>query len=146
MSTRRGYFLGKSSVLTFSDLTFFSVNICCSNFQCVRGWTRYAQKWTLFSKIWNLGVPPSPISPSGGGADGLMENLNFCFTKLTLGPCRFFQGASLPRKVCIFEEISTSTFQKYILLMRCDVCEKSYERLKSIGFLLKMGFGKKIPT
>ena len=48
--------------LTFPDLTFFSLNIFCSNFQGVRGCTRQAQKCTLLVKIENLKAPPPPIT------------------------------------------------------------------------------------
>jgi hypothetical protein len=68
-----------------------------------------------------------------------IENPDFRPTPPTSHPCTFFQSGPFPLKVCIFEEISTSTFQKYIVLLGGDVCEKSCDRLKTIEFERKSG-------
>ena len=63
-----------------------------------------------------------------------IEDLDFRLRSPTSTPCRFVQSGPLRTKVYVFEEISMRAFQKYILLICCDVCEKSYDRLKTIDF------------
>ena len=59
---------------------------------------------------------------------GLVQigDLVFRLRSLTSTPCRFFQSGPLPLKVYVFEEISTSTFQKYILFYVFNLSERIY--------------------
>ena len=88
---------------------------------------------------WSSGPAKIPLDRPKSSSDhfwvyGVMRNLRFCSTQVTLYPCRFSQSNRYPNKVGVFEEISISTFQKYILLIGCEVCEKSCDGLKTIEF------------
>ena len=63
--------------LTFWQSKFFLREcIFCSNFQDRFGRIRYAQKWTLFVKIENLGAPLPPISTHGSPKPEVISGQN----------------------------------------------------------------------
>ena len=64
-----------------------------------------------------------------GGADRIFPNA------VVFTPSQFPSGLVFLQIGLIFGEISTSTFQKHILLLCIDVYEKSYSHPKCIGNL-----------